>query len=144
MSEVKPQFKYRNIVDVKNKVGTMLREQGLEIFGKGGNVQIGSHKHFYFLEPKTGRKHWIKFTNENFHTFGSQFREYRGTVGETINKAILDMLKDTDILYFGYPMYIYTISVGEFRENLRNRVNDSEGIETVSIPICMLKRLDLD
>lgn len=130
-----------NIVDAKNIIGTELRKAGLEIFGKSGHQKLGMYSHFYFIEVKTGRKHWIKFDKENFLSLGKQFRELN-TIGETIDKDVIDGLKDDDIVYFAKPDRIYFISVKTIREQSRNRINDTDLATTLSFPIKLLTRFD--
>jgi len=99
--------------------------------------------HAQFRDEDTGTKYWCKFDRGNFSSFGRQFREHKNTVGETINKDIIDYLKDSDIIVIGKPNAIYMVSVKKIKENGRDRLNDADGgIQTISFPVKILERLD--
>ncbi len=83
----------------------------------------------------------IKFATEFFMSFGDIFRQYKGQVGETLDKEIVDKLRDTDVLFFAYPDKIYYCSVSTFREFAMQRANDADGGKiTLSVPIRILQR----
>jgi hypothetical protein len=131
---------YPSIIEGKNAIGTALREQGKEVFGKAGHVRAGMYAHYYFTDVKTKKKYWIKKVHTPFMTFAFQFREHKG-VGETIDREVIDLLKSDDEIFFVYDNAIYTVLAKEFKDAMHNRPNDADqGIQTCSIPICMLKR----
>ena len=134
----------RNIIDAKSRVSTILRQSGIELgVGHGAHMRAGMYSHFYYLD-NIGRKHWIKFDKENFMSFGKQFREHNCTIGETIDKEIIDMLSDDDIIYFAKHDRIYFIKVKTIRDSARDRINDTDGAKTLSFPVQLLERLDGD
>ena len=136
------QFKeIRNIVDAKSTVSTILLLSGIELDrGHAAHGRAGMYSHFYSIDIK-GRKHWIKFDRENFLTFGKHFPENEGKLGETIDKEVVDDLKDDDIIYFAKPDRIYFIKVKTIRDSCRDRINNTDKSTTVSFPIELLERL---
>ena len=97
--------------------------------------------HVYLKSLEYDITYHIKFAREPFMTFGYMFRQYAGQIGETLDKEILDDLKDTDVLFFAYPDKIYYCSVSTFREFAMQRVNDADnGKATLSIPMTKLMR----
>ena len=70
-------------------------------------------KHIDIIEKDTGKKHHIKFALESFHKFSEFFNTDEGE-GETLDKEVLDKLKDEDFLYFGYPDKILFTTKKEF------------------------------
>jgi len=135
------QVLYPDIVAAKSAVSTALRQMGIPLGeGHGAHMQLGKYSHFYYVNAVTKKKYWIKKVHKPFITFGMQFKEYSGQVGETLDKEVLDMLDDRDTVYFAYDNAIYYVDVETFREYARNRPNDADGgIQTVSIPICLLE-----
>lgn len=109
---------------------------------------MGAHKHKFgthaqFRDQKNGIVYWCKYDRENFTSFGRQFREHKDTVGETLDKEIIDYLEDKDFIVIGKPTAIYFASVKEIKEVGRDRMNDADkGIQTISFPVQILKRLD--
>jgi hypothetical protein len=109
---------------------------------------LGANKHKYgthaqFRDDKNGITYWCKFDRENFTSYGRQFREHKDTVGETINKDIIDYLEDKDFIIIGKPTAIYIVSVKEIKDVGRDRMNDADkGLQTISFPVQILNRLD--
>ena len=90
-------------------------------------------KHIDIIEKDTGKKHHIKFALESFHKFSQFFNTDEGE-GETLDKEVLDKLREGDILYFGYPDKILFTTKKEFiRRNLWRKMNN--GVEVCSYPI---------
>ena len=112
-----------------------------------GTLGANKHKfgtHAQFRDQKNGIVYWCKYDRENFTSFGRQFREYKDTVGETINKNIVDDLSDKDFIIVGKPTAIYIVGVKEIKEVGRDRMNDADnGIQTISFPVQILNRLDI-
>lgn len=133
--------KYPTIIEGKNAIGTMLRTIGLEIEGRAGHIVAGKFAHYYFINVKTQKKYWIKKVHTPFMTFGRQFREYKSNVGETLDREVIDLLTDSDEVFFVYDNAIYSVEVKTFRDYMRDRLNDADhGTQTVSIPISLLER----
>lgn len=131
-----------NIIQAKSIVSTLLRQSGLELDqGHACHIRLGMYAHFFYKD-NSGRKHYIKFDRENFMSFGQQFREYNCTIGETIDKEVLDSLEDNDIIYFAKPDRVYFIKVKTIRDSCRDRINDTDKSQTVSFPIKLLERLE--
>lgn len=112
------------------------------------NIQTIYHKthfnpngnHIRLRNVNSGTIYHIKFAREPFMSFGKIFRQHDGKIGETIDEEAIKDLKNTDVLMFSYPDYIYEIGVQEFREQGLSRLNDRDGSMTLSIPISSLKR----
>lgn len=136
-------FPITNIVQAKSAVSTILRMRGIELDGgHASHIRTGLCAHYFYSEPKSGRKHYIKFGREPFGTFGKSFREFSNTIGETIDSEVLEMLKTEDVLYFAYPSAVYFIQVKRIKDSGRDRINETDGAKTISFPISMLERLD--
>lgn len=113
------------------------------------SAMMGAHKHKFgthaqFRDQKNGIVYWCKYDRENFTSFGRQFREHKDTVGETLDKEIIDYLEEKDFIVIGKPTAIYIVSVKEIKDVGRDRMNDADkGIQTISFPVQILKRLDI-
>jgi hypothetical protein len=94
-------------------------------------------RHIDIIERDTGIKHHIKFALEPFHQFSKYFNTDEGK-GETLDKEVLEKLKQGDFLYFGYPDKILFTTKEEFtRRKLWRKMKN--GVEVCSYPIKSLE-----
>lgn len=97
--------------------------------------------HVYLKNIKDDVTYHIKYATSPFMTFGYVFRQYQGEIGETLDKEVIDSLKDSDVLFFAQPNKIYYCSVSKFKEFMLQRPNDkSQGKITYSVPMKILER----
>ena len=133
---------FKNSVDIAEYVASHLEFHGKKFDAKVNHAfsNMGTAgKHIDLTEIDTGKKHHIKFALESFHKFSEFFNTDEGE-GETLDRGVLDKLKDEDILYFGYPEKIYFTTKKEFtRRKLWRKMTN--GIEVCSYPIKNLEML---
>ena len=127
---------FKSSLDVAEYVGSHLEFQkkkfDVEVNHNYSNMGT-TGRHIDIIERDTRIKHHIKFALESFHKFSEFFDTDEGE-GETLDKEVLDKLKDEDFLYFGYPDKIYFTTKKEFtRRKLWRKMKN--GIEVCSYPI---------
>jgi hypothetical protein len=97
----------------------------------------GSHVN---LLDQSGQIFHVKFANENFHKFGEFFNDYSGEEGESIDRSIIDRLKDSDIIFFAQPEIIRKCLVEDIKRFGYVRENEADdNTETYSIALSRLE-----
>lgn len=92
------------------------------------------------LLDDTGQIFHVKFATESFHKFGDFYQEYSGEEGESIDKSVIDKLKDTDLIFFTQPETIRKCLVEDIKKYGFIRENQTDNkTKTYSIALSRLE-----
>lgn len=96
--------------------------------------------HHIDLIDHTGQIFHVKFATETFHKFGEFYTEYSGEEGESIDKSIVDRLKDTDLIFFCQKEVIRKCLVEDLKKYgfIRENLSDNR-TKTYSIALSRLE-----
>lgn len=97
----------------------------------------GSHIN---LIDHTGQIFHVKFANETFHKFGEFYSDYDSEEGESIDKSVIDSLKDNDLVFFAQPDIIRKCLVEDIKKYgfIRENIADNKTM-TYSIALSRLE-----
>lgn len=112
---------------------------GREFITKTSHVNLNG-SHIDLIDSKTGQVFHIKFSTENFHKFGEFYTGYSEEEGESIDKSVVDRLRDTDVIFFAQPDIIRKCLVEDMKKFgfIRQNIADNK-TQTYSISISKLE-----